>query len=185
MPGNDFSDHYLFHEVQDMISREWFEQVYKQYVKKLCTICYNVVGDEEVAREIVHNVFLSVWERRDVLDLHSDIEHYMVRAVKLSSLEHLRTSVIRQKHLSIIASRQNSQANTTEQQIGFSELKSRIELLTSELPPQCRQVFNLSRDKGLSNKEIASLLNISEKTVEAHLSKALKYLRSQLNEFTF
>lgn len=167
-----------------MISRERFEQAYRQSVKKLCTICYNAIGDQEVASEIVHNVFLSVWERREVLDLHTDIENYLIRAVKLSSLEHLRTAVLHQKHLSFIALQQQSQANTTDQHVGFSELKLRVESLTSELPPQCGLVFSLSRDKGLSNKEIASMLNISEKTVEAHLSKALKYLRSQLSEFT-
>jgi len=168
----------------DTISRESFEHIYKTCVRKLCAISYNAVEDRDTAAEIVHNVFLSVWERREVIRLEGELENYLVRAVKLSSLEHLRTKMIHQKHLDGIASAQNHQTNTTEDQLAFHELSERINLLTSGLPTQCKQVFSLSREKGLSNKSVALSLNISEKTVEAHLSKALKYLKDHLRDYS-
>ena len=166
------------------LSRESFEHVYKNCVKKLCAIAYNVVRDRDTAAEIVHDVFLSVWERRQVLKLEGELENYLVRAVKLSSLEHLRTTMIHQKHLDGIAYTQKDLTNLTEDQIAFDELSERINLLTSGLPAQCKQVFSLSREKGLSNKSVAISLNISEKTVEAHLSKALKYLKDHLRDYS-
>lgn len=166
-----------------MISQEWFEQAYQRSAKKLCIISYNVVGDEDIASEVVHNVFLSVWERREVVKLEGDIEHYLFRAVKLASLEYLRTKIIREKHLGHLAFQQQREVNTTEEQLAFYELRDRISLLASDLPPQSREVFTLSREKGLSNRAIAVSLNISDKTVEAHISKALKYLRDHLSDY--
>lgn len=168
----------------DAFTRESFEHVYRQCVKKLCVICFNVVGDRDTASEIVHNVFLSVWERREVLKLEGEMEHYLVRAVKLASLEYIRTVMIHKKHLSGIAAIQRKDANTTDDQIAFQELRDRISLITSGLPPQCKEVFSLSREKGFSNKRVALSLNISEKTVEAHLSKALKYLKDHLRDYS-
>lgn len=155
-----------------------------QCVKKLCVICFNVVGDRDMAAEIVHNVFLSVWERRDKLVLEGEIEHYLTRAVKLAAMEYIRTSTNHRKHLSGIAATLNELVNTTEDDLAFYELSERIELIASGLPPQCRQVFVLSREQGLSNKGVATSLNISEKTVEAHLSKALKFLKEHLKDYS-
>ncbi len=166
-----------------MITREWFEQVYKRSVRKLCIICYNVVRDRDTATEIVHNVFLSLWERRETLTIEGEAERYLVRAVKLASLEYLRTRMLHERHLSGIASRLHHDVNTTEEQVAFDELRERIYFLTSGLSPQSREVFILSREKGLSNKAIAASLNISDKTVEAHLSKALKYLKEHLADY--
>ncbi|WAC13040.1 RNA polymerase sigma-70 factor [Dyadobacter pollutisoli] len=168
----------------DPFSRESFEHTYKRCVKKLCAICFNVVSDREIATEIVHNVFLSVWERREVLILEGEMENYLVRAVKLAALEHIRTTMIHRKHLSGIASGQREETNTTEDQLAFHELNERITFIASCLPPQCREVFSLSREKGLSNKGVALSLHISEKTVEAHLSKALKYLKDHLRDYS-
>lgn len=168
-----------------MISQEWFEQAYRRSARKLCIVCHNVVGDQEIASEIVHNVFLSVWERRDVLKLEGELDHYLFRAVKLASLEYIRTKAIRARHLNDIASMEKNEVNTTEEQLAFYELRDRISVLTSGLPPQSREVFTLSREKGLSNRAIAMSLNISDKTVEAHISKALKYLREHLTDYRF
>lgn len=168
----------------ETFSRNEFERIYKQCVKKLCVICFNVVGDRDTAADIVHNVFLSVWERRDVVSFEGELEHYLVRAVKLAALEYIRTSMNHRKHLSGIASAMQEQTNTTEDTLAFTELRERIGLISRGLPPQCREVFSLSREQGLSNKGVAASLKISEKTMEAHLSKALKYLKKHLKDYS-
>ncbi len=166
-----------------MISSEWFEQVYNQHVRKLCAICFNVVKDQHIAAGIVQNVFLSLWERKNVLVLEGSIEHYLVRSVKLASLEYVRTKLIHERHHSALAIQTSDLSNITEDEIALCDLRDRLHSLTSSLPAQCNEVFRLSREKGLSNKEIGTLLNISVKTVEAHISKALKHLRFYLTDY--
>ena len=98
-------------------------------------------------------------------------------------MEYFRTKATRQKHLLKIARDLDEQENTTENTIAFRELSESIDELVEKLPTQCKRVFELSRQMGLKNKQIAAELLISEKAVEYHISKALNHLRSNLGEF--
>ncbi|MEM8569070.1 MAG: RNA polymerase sigma-70 factor [Bacteroidota bacterium] len=160
-----------------------FEVVYRKYIAKLCRIAFNQTRDESTAQSIVQNVFTQLWERRDTLAIQGPLENYLVRAVKLAVMDYLRNQSKRRVHLENHLSDYCGTKHCTEELVAFNELETRVNNLTDQLPCQCRKVYELSRKKGLTNKEIASSLLISEKTVEAHLTRALKHLKVNLSEY--
>ncbi|MEM1406584.1 MAG: RNA polymerase sigma-70 factor [Bacteroidota bacterium] len=167
----------------DITKAQGFEEVYRKYVAKLCRIAFNQTRDESTAQSIVQNVFTQLWERRESLAIQGPIENYLVRAVKLAVMDYLRNQSKRRSHLESHLSDYCGTKHCTEELVAFNELETKVNSLTDQLPCQCRKVYELSRKKGLNNKEIASSLLISEKTVEAHLTRALKHLKVNLPEY--
>ncbi|MEM6843343.1 MAG: RNA polymerase sigma-70 factor [Bacteroidota bacterium] len=172
-------------KIPNLSTPKGFEQVYRTYVAKLCRIAANQVSDVATAQSIVQNVFSTLWERRDSLMIEGPIENYLVRAVKLKVMEHLRAQSIRRERLKDFLADYRPASQCTEYELDYHELLTQVNQLTEQLPSQCRRVYRLSREQGLNNKEIASTLLIAEKTVEAHLTKALAYLRRNLTDYTF
>ncbi|MBE9586431.1 RNA polymerase sigma-70 factor [Mucilaginibacter sp. JRF] len=164
------------------INRQTFEQLYEEHWSKVYAICYNNLRDSEAARELVQDIFRSLWERRDELQL-TDAGRYLVRAAKLKTFEYIRNKVNQQKHLDIKMQTVNTTVNCTEQQVLYNELKSQVNTLVDTLPPQCKRVYKLSREQGLSNRDIAEQLLISERAVEYHITKALGVLKMSLSAF--
>ncbi|MEM8893113.1 MAG: RNA polymerase sigma-70 factor [Bacteroidota bacterium] len=167
----------------DFKTAEGFEKVYRIYVAKLCRIAYNQLNDQDASKNIVQGVFTTLWERRNNLDIKGPVENYLVRAVKLAVMDALRSQSLRRDRLDDFLADYCGSTQCTEQQVAFNELSSKVDHLTDQLPCQCKKVYDLSRNKGMKNKEIASVLLISEKAVEAHLTKALKFLRNNLPEY--
>ena len=160
-----------------------FEKIYRLYWKKLFGICYYQLQDEELAKEIVQDIFKALWEKRERLEIKSSIEAYLIRAVKLEVMEYYRTKATHHEHLLRITANLPDQENTTAETVAFQELSQSIDELIEQLPSQCKRVFELSRAMGMKNREIATELLISEKAVEYHISKALYYLRANLREY--
>ena len=173
----------MLDEHKSLVTHEGFERIYRKYIKKLCRIAFNQIRDEAVVQNIVHNVFCYLWESRHTLQLEGPLENYLIRAVKLAAFDHIRTKVNRKKHLESALYGYKPSKDCTEEQVRFNELSEKINTLVERLPRKCRQVYLLSREKGLSNREIATTLSLAEKTVEAHLSKALKFLRINLADY--
>ena len=167
----------------DITTLKGFESVYRKQVIKLCRIAYNQTRDFSEAESIVHSVFSKLWEKRNNLDIHGPIENYLVRAVKLAVMDQLRKQSIRRELLENHLADFCGSTHCTEERLIYTELHTKVTELTDQLPCQCRKVYELSRGKGMSNKEIASSLLISEKMVEAHITKALKFLRTNLKEY--
>ncbi|WP_270089348.1 RNA polymerase sigma-70 factor [Sphingobacterium sp. SYP-B4668] len=163
-----------------IITHKSFEQLYLDHWEKLFFFCVKACQDEDVAKEIVQDVFKSLWERRDSLQL-KEVERYLVRSVKLKSFEHIRNKVTRQQHHEQI---QNSlQEDYQDNHIETQELSSKINQLISALPNQCKNVFQMSRQEGLTNREIATRLYISERAVEYHITRALTTLKTHLADY--
>jgi len=158
-----------------------FTEIYQRYWKKLFTVAANKLQDLEEAREIVQNVFISLWNRREQLEINSSLQNYLAVSVKYRVINVLDKLTTKKTYLDSL-----DQANvdhSTQQWLDFMELKKQLSELVKELPEKCRLVFTLSREEGNSHKEIAQKLDISEKTVEGHLTKAIKLLKSQLNNY--
>ena len=160
-----------------------FEQVYLLYFKKLYRLCYFHIQDVEESKEIVHDLFHALWERRNSLTIQSSVEGYLTKAIKLKICHYLRDKISDEKHLSYAASRYPVSEDHTENAFLYNILSELIDQLTEQLPQQCGKVFVLSRKHGMRNSDIASLLKISEKAVEHQITRALAFFRKELMEY--
>ncbi len=159
-----------------------FTELYNRYWKKLFIIAANRVIHLEDAEEIVQDIFTALWHRRYTLDLTSELAHYLAVSVKYRVIKLLDKYYNQQRYVdSVIFSEEAD--NSTQEWLAFDELREELARHVSQLPEKCQLVFRLSREEGYSQKQIAETLQISEKTVEAHLGKAFKTLRAKLASF--
>ncbi|MFD2744418.1 RNA polymerase sigma-70 factor [Sphingobacterium populi] len=154
-----------------------FKQLFERYWKRLFGFAVKMTADEEDAKEIVQEIFKSLWERRASLHIE-DVERYLLRSVKLKTMEYIRNKSTKQRHHDIILN--TTKIDYEDQQVQVKELKHKVNHLVESLPKQCKNVFKMSREEGMTNKEIAHMLLISERAVEYHISKALSTLRMGL-----
>lgn len=138
-----------------------------------------MVEDEDSAQEIVQEVFKSLWERKDSLYLNNS-ERYLLRSVKLKSIEYLRNKNTRQRHHDLILTQKPTYYE--DEDIHYRELQNQLNVVVDSLPRQCKNVFKMSREEGLTNKEIAKKLLITERAVEYHITKALSVIKMQMKK---
>lgn len=169
-----------FFELGDM---DAFEEIYNRYWLKLYSAAYKRLKERETAKEIVQDFFTSFWINREQVKIQTSLQGYLFTSVKYLVLNHKRAEAVRNSYAEILLLVNNSFDNSTEENYYYKELLERVEVEVNQLPPKCRNVFELSRKQYKTNKEIAQLMGISEKTVENHLTKALRYLRVNLNSF--
>lgn len=177
-----YTDDELIARVQ--ADERWaFDELYERYWDKLFVTACNRLGTFE-AEDVVQDVMLSLWHKRKHLTLTSSLSSYLAVCVKYQVINWLA----RQKRITAYRSSELLAADavsSTEDYLDLAELQNRLLLLTNALPEKCRIVFSLSRNDGLSQKEIAAKMQISENTVEYHLKKALKDIREGLKLLVF
>ena len=160
-----------------------FNQLFNLYYEELCKIVFPVVKDVDIAQDVVQDVFVKLWTRRNELDINVTYKAYLYKAVIFRALDYLR----KQKHeteakenLKVV---HNHVYNNTDALIEEKELNHAINEGLDKMPENMRIIFNLSRFSSLKNREIAEQLNISIKTVESNMSKALKLMHEHLKLF--
>lgn len=158
-----------------------FEQVFKQHFKSLHAYACTILNNEDEAEERVQQVFFKLWERAGNLNFSSSVAAYLYRAVHNECLNYLKHEKIKAGHQLHVAHRMKNESVNTEPM--SRELEQQFREALQELPEQCRTVFQLSRFEELKYREIADKLNISVKTVENHMGKALKLLRLKLVDY--
>lgn len=164
----------------------FFEQLFKTEYKPLCFFAFKYVKDLEIAREIVQEAFAGLWEKRETLDLNRNVKSYLTSAVHNRCLNYLRDTKKFNGNILNLENLDISDNPVTGDSLGLlieAELHDKIEEAINELPDKCRAVFLLSKNENLKYREIAEQLNISVKTVEVHMSKALQHLRIRLAAF--
>ena len=160
-----------------------FTALYNQYWKKLFYVAAGKLQNLAEAEEVVQDIFLEIWRRRQDLQAIECLEAYLATCVKYKVINILAKRSQQQRYQQQVSQQPDLLDHSTEQVLQLSELKTRLSNETAKLPEKCRMVFRLSREEGFSQKQIARRLGISEKTVEAHLSKALRTLRTSLGQF--
>jgi RNA polymerase sigma-70 factor (ECF subfamily) len=159
-----------------------FTQIYYQYWKLLFAVAVNKLDNTSDAEEIVQEVFADLWRRRHEIRIEQSLKAYLATAVKFQVY-----TLMAKKHRD--ATRQEGSptpdnwALSPDEEFRQKELQEQLYQVTQELPDKCRLVYQLSREAGMSNKEIAAILDISEKTVENQMTKALKRLRTVFRIF--
>lgn len=161
-----------------------FETIYNLYWKKLYSICYKHIEDVDIAKDLVQDIFISLWERQKKLVINDSLEKYLVKAAKFKVFEYIRNKVGHESKLETLSYFQNQdQASSSLELVEYKELQEKVNAAISLLPDHCKNIFLQSRIKGLKNKEIAQELQITERTVEYHITKALSHLRIRLKEY--
>jgi RNA polymerase sigma-70 factor (ECF subfamily) len=153
-----------------------FEELFRNYFTPLMLFARKIVVDEDDAREVVHKVFIALWEKREEMDLTTTLKSYLFTSVHNRSLNLLRD----RKKFSDEEFPEVAGDWDVSAQIESMELEEKIGEAIRSLPEKCRQVFELNRFEGFTYREIAEQLGISVKTVENQMSKALKLLREKL-----
>ncbi|PRD46476.1 RNA polymerase sigma-70 factor [Sphingobacterium haloxyli] len=152
-----------------------------RYFVPLCNFCNLFIGDMATSEELVADVFYTIWTRRMTLEIHTNLKSYIYTAVKNKALQKKRSlsssrSVPLDSITSEVADSHNALTHLTLQ-----EFNNDIKNLVQTLPEKRRVIFELNRFESLSYKEIATLLEISEKTVHNQISLAIKYLRPRIS----
>lgn len=157
---------------------EAYEHIYNRYWSRLYAYAYNRLKDKAAAEEIIQEVFFSLWMKHATLDLTHSLSAYLFTAVKYQLFNYIRTSQVRQHYARHFSQFLESTADSSgEEDIEAKDLKAAMDKEVEKLPEKCRQIFRMSRQEHRSIHDIAATLNISHKTVENHLTKALRQLR--------
>lgn len=170
-------------ELLKLSDHEAFTEIYRRYWDRLFYLGGKLLNDLMAAEEIVQDVFLDIWQRRDRLEVTGQLEHYLVvalryRVINLQARQHRADTYTQYAVRSL-----PMQDFSTEEQVRAADLKSWLETLVSRMPEKSQLAYRL-REEGRSYREIAAQMQVSEKTVENHIGRALKYLRTALGYFS-
>ena len=160
-----------------------FDELYARHWSALYGMAYNILRDHDSSKDIVQDIFIWFWEHREYWILTS-CKGYLLTAVRFKTANYIRANKAREEFYKV-SFEQTVSAMDESLLMEAKELESFIREITDELPERCREIFSMSRFQQLSNKEIAEQLNISEKTVEGHITNALKKLRERLRKGSF
>lgn len=162
-----------------------YEDIFKAFYNPLLNLAIGIVSEEAIAEEIVQDIFIKLWERKEQLAEDIKLFPYLLTSIRNRSYNHLRNQKVQakyQQHLLYQYREEIWQYNTDhEDEILIEQLHNAID----EMPEKCQEVFKLSRFEGLSHKEIAEKLSISTKTIENHITRAMKILKSKFLVIVF
>lgn len=158
-----------------------FEMIFNQYYHPLVQYGNTFMKDLDEAEDVVQQVFVSVWEKRESTEIHTSLRALLYKAVHNACLNRIKQQKVRRDYVqSEVHVRQEASAFDHLQE---KELKQKIEDAVSLLPEQCAKIFRMSRFEQLKYQEIADQLGLSVKTVENQMGKALKLMRESLKEY--
>ncbi len=156
-----------------------FDYLFHYYYSGLVVFSFNYVGDMNTAEDLVQDFFLHLWLNREKINIHQSIKGYFFSAVKNKSLDSLKHKKVGKR---IVSELTHLHSDLTEDGdfLVESELDEQINAVLSKLPEKCRKIFVMNRFDGLKPAEIAKQENISIRTVEGHIGKAIAVLKSEL-----
>lgn len=182
-PGNDKRINALPKKTE----REQFNAIFKQYYPRLLAYA-GIFVDEDTAKDIVQDLMVYFWDKSDTLTIHTSLESYFFKAVYQRCLNHLKHDKVKEGYLhaqlleDIKAGYYDPDSNQVIREIFSTELRQILQDAIETLPPKCREAFTKSYIEGMPTTDIASELNISERTAETHIYNALKHLRVVLKD---
>jgi RNA polymerase sigma-70 factor (family 1) len=154
--------------------------IYKAYWEIMYLAAYNLVKDRSVCEDIVQEVFISLWQRRAKLQIKVSLKSYLYTSTVYKVYDHFSKNKKMAKDELFDNFENKIETSNPETKLMHEELIHLLDSIIDTLPDKCKEVYKLSRENMLSNKEIAEQLNISQRTVEGHISKALKILKESL-----
>ena len=157
-----------------------YRQIFEEYYQKLVLFAHRYLNDIESSRDIVQDLFVKLYDSRHSISIQTSLKSYLYSAVKNRCLNLVKQKQVKEKHRQMSIFEANVPDPDLEEEMDAVELEARIYEIISKLPDKCRQIYIMSRVDGKPNGEIADELNLSIRTVETQVSKALKSLRNSL-----
>ncbi len=157
-----------------------FNILFYQHHARVYNLARSFLRYKEDAEEIVQIVFIALWENRSRIDEDQSLSAYILTIARHWIYNTIKKSIYRHGYLEHLQTQNKSLEYVTEDVVLFNELNSIVDKLTNELPPKRSEIFRLSRNEGLSYREIANRLSITESTVNTQLTKALDYVRKNI-----
>lgn len=157
-----------------------YKELFVRYYAQLVVFARKVIYDDDLARDLVQDVIVGFYEKRKEIKIHSSLQAHLYQSVRNRCLNQIKHSQIRRDHHANIYQTKKNDEAFVEDKLQETELEQRIYSVIQALPTQCKKIFEMSRFEGVSNQEIADKLDLSKRTVETQISKALKVLRTQL-----
>jgi RNA polymerase sigma-70 factor (ECF subfamily) len=157
-----------------------FNVVYNMYWEEIFFYVIKVIKDEDAAKDIVQEIFVSIWAKHSELTIHKSLKAYLFTAARYKSLDFLQEVATRTRYNLQRLLFENFTDNSLIEAQDAKELREKIDVCLDNLPPKMKEVFELSRFELLSHKEIAIKLGISDQTVKKHIHRAIKEFRSTL-----
>ena len=160
--------------------REAFNEIYERYWFKLYIAAFKRLKSRDDAKDIVQDLFISFWIKRDTLVINSSLSSYLFAAIKYKVINHIQSNIVKRNYLDSLNEAAVDYDNSTHEIISKNDLEVFINSKVAHLSPKVKEVFELSRKDTLSISEIAEKLHTSDQTVKNQLSKALKILKIHL-----
>jgi len=166
-----------------------FNFYFNAYYPKIVGFCIQFLKDEDKSRSIAQEAFINLWKYKETINTNAGIKSFLYTCAKSKCLNVLRHEAVKQKSNNIILHNFENQLNIEILEsfkfdsVTLSELETKINFCIENLPEPTKTIFIKKRIENLKNAEIASILNLSIKSIEAHMTKALKYFRIELAEY--
>lgn len=161
-----------------------FAEIYRRHWERLALHVLKVISSREDARDIVQEVFVSVWKRRTAIELKGPLIVYLLKSVRNGAIRYIEKNITVNNYLQTLSETIAEGAADPTGHCEYRELEQKVEQAVAGLPPKMQEVYLLSRNEKMSYKEIADHLGIAENTVRKQLSNALKSLRTSVGELS-
>ncbi len=174
------------HDWKNRISKsdeQAFSDLFHSLYSDLVLFASRYHKEKELCEDIVQDVFTKLWLDRKSIEQIISIRSYLMQAVKNRCLDHLRHFSVRQRHHDQTQNTSLTEDSSTYNYVLYSELKDKLDEALRKLPKECREAFELNRFSTLKYKEIAKKLNVSQRTIEVRIGKAISILRELLKDF--
>lgn len=175
----------IYNKNHIILNKTTFERLFNELYSDLCRYSIQFVLVPQIAEDIVQNVFIYVWEKRNEIDIHTSYSSYLYKAVKNKSIDYLRSKFGRIDFIQEDATYNLIEYSNPQKKLEEGELESYITKVIRDLPQKCSIIFSMSRFGDLPNKQIATQLNISVKTVEAQITIAIKKIKAAMSKYKF
>lgn len=173
------TDNLIAFKLGNMIS---FEMLFKQFYQPLVSYGFTIVRDRDEAEDVVQHIFVSLWEQRSELDIHTSLRAFLYKSVQNACLNVIKHKKVK-RNFQEFQTYTSEFSSTQDQDLMAKELEMRINGIISNLPEQCARIFKMKRNEGMKYQEIANELGLSIKTVENQIGKALKVIRENLKDY--
>lgn len=181
MENDLHSDHQLLQQFKTGDS-DAFERIYHTYVTELLDYASHRLSSLEEARDLVQDIFLSLYERRKQLEIKASLRTYLFTSLKYKIIDHIRKNVHKDQYADLLCFLSEKAENNVFSELVYNDLNAVVEEEIQRLPSRIKEAFLLSRKKHLSISEIAAYMNVSEQTVKNQLTAAMKRLRPVLDK---